>query len=334
MHLRTDLSPPPKVLASSGLLHPEDLVEVDSTTPSKIHTCFKGLRKVTRLLIRHARNLRRMRYGKALLRIFLKKPSVALKSILCATEGEQVTTSLPIEISLILDETTGRLITTPDEVVAKIVQMEIVALSPDPSLPLRAHFPWLGHVRSTPLSSLPNISSCITSAIMQEALRRTPSHKTTRPCGVPRLVLKHTPLYFTRLYTSYFHPCRLRVSHPLLGSKVTRLSSTKKGTSPKKGIASRIARSLTRSRKTSVPTSHILGRSLTSTCLWRTLTPTRRTLSSVTLTSKVLSSRWTTADWPAYLTSWDFSKTSPALSLIYTVGLRRSSSYRMVTAPP
>ena len=69
---------------------------------------------MTRLLIRHARNLRRNRYGKALLRVFDKKPSVTLKSILRTTEGATNTYSLPPYLSVVWDETTGRLITAPE----------------------------------------------------------------------------------------------------------------------------------------------------------------------------------------------------------------------------
>jgi hypothetical protein len=45
-------------------------------------TCFKGLQKATHHLIRHARNLRRLKYGKSLICMLVKKPSVALKPIL------------------------------------------------------------------------------------------------------------------------------------------------------------------------------------------------------------------------------------------------------------
>ncbi len=104
--------------AALEILHPAGRAEVDDSTPAKIHTCFKCLRRVTRLLIRHARNLRRLRYGKALLRMFIKKPSATLKSILRSAEKDEVTTPLPIDLSLIRGETTGRLITAPDKAVA------------------------------------------------------------------------------------------------------------------------------------------------------------------------------------------------------------------------
>ena len=74
-----------------------------------------------------------MRYCKALFRLFIKKPSVALKYILRTTEGVTDTPSLLTDLSVIRDETTGRLITAPEEVVAKITQMETAALSPNPT---------------------------------------------------------------------------------------------------------------------------------------------------------------------------------------------------------
>ena len=99
------------------------------------------MKRVNRILIRHARNLRRMRYGKALLRQFINKPSVALKSMQRKTEGVTDTPSLPTNLSVLRDETTGRLVTAPEEVIAKITQMETVALTPDPTLPSGAPLP-------------------------------------------------------------------------------------------------------------------------------------------------------------------------------------------------
>jgi hypothetical protein len=40
------------------------------------------------------------------------------------------------------------------------------------------------------------ISRCITPAILEEALRRTPNNKATGPYGVPGLILKHIPPAF------------------------------------------------------------------------------------------------------------------------------------------
>ena len=74
--------------------------------------------------------------------------------------------------------------------------MEKIALPPDPTLPLGAPFPWIGHVRPTPTSSVPMLIGQINPAIVQEALRRTPNHKDAGPNGVPGVVLKHMPPAF------------------------------------------------------------------------------------------------------------------------------------------
>ena len=37
------------------------------------------------------------------------------------------------------------------------------------------------------------ISGCITPAVMQEALRRTPKHKAAGPDGIPDMIMKHMP---------------------------------------------------------------------------------------------------------------------------------------------
>ncbi len=154
------------------------------------------------MLMRHARNMRRVRYGKALLRVFLNKPSVALKFIIRAVERASDNPSLSTDISILRDDTTCRLITAPEEVITKLAQLETVAQSPDPSLPPVAPFPWIGHIHPAPTDSAPMIVGCITPAIMQEALRRTPSHKAAGPNGVPGIILKHMPMRSTRHCTS------------------------------------------------------------------------------------------------------------------------------------
>ncbi len=83
----------------------------------------------------YVRNHRRARYGKALLRMFIQKPSVALKSILRTVEGATSTPTLPTDLSVLRDETPCRLLTSPEEVISKLTQLETAALSPDPSLP-------------------------------------------------------------------------------------------------------------------------------------------------------------------------------------------------------
>ncbi len=78
----------------------------------------------------------------------------------------------------------------------KIPALETIALSPDPTLPLGAPFPWRDYVQATPTSSAPMIAGHITPAIMHEALRRTPNHKAAGPDGVQELVMKHMPHAF------------------------------------------------------------------------------------------------------------------------------------------
>ena len=74
--------------------------------------------------------------------------------------------------------------------------METTALSPDPTLPLGAPFPRLGHVQPTPTSSDPMLIGQISPAIFREALRRTLNHEAAGLDGEPGLVLKHIPPAF------------------------------------------------------------------------------------------------------------------------------------------
>jgi len=141
LSLRAVLNPPPKDLDSLGVLLRPDPTPTGTTTLQAAHDRFRGLRKATRLLIRHARNLRRLKYGKALIRMFVKKPSVALKSILQTSEGTPDNPTLPTDLSVLRDETYGRLLTTPSEVITQLENMETPSLSPDPTLPPGAQFP-------------------------------------------------------------------------------------------------------------------------------------------------------------------------------------------------
>jgi hypothetical protein len=148
------------------------------------------------MLLKHARNQRKIKYGKALLRMFFKNPKVALQSILRTAAEAENTQHLPTDLSILRDEASGCLPVDPDEVIAQVHKLETHALSPDPTLPHRAPFSW--HLRVPPnhKHTFPMISSCITPAIMQEALRRTPDHKTAGPNGVPGMILKHMPPRF------------------------------------------------------------------------------------------------------------------------------------------
>ena len=146
LSLRTVLSPPPKDMDSLGVLFRTDTTPTDQTTLQAAHDCFKGLRRATRFLIRHARNLRRLKYGNKLLRIFVKKPSAALKSILLNSEGTPDNPALPTDLFILREETFGRLLVTPSEVIARLEKPETTALSPYPTFPPGAPFPWFGNV--------------------------------------------------------------------------------------------------------------------------------------------------------------------------------------------
>ena len=70
--------------------------------------------------MRHARNLRRLKNGKALLRIFVKKPIAALKSTLRTSEGTLDNPTLPTDLSVLRDDTSWRMLTNPKEVIAQL----------------------------------------------------------------------------------------------------------------------------------------------------------------------------------------------------------------------
>ncbi len=123
LSLRTVLSPPPKNVDSLGVLLRTDTTPMDQTTLQAAHDFFKGLRRVTRLLIRHARNLRRLKYGKTLLCIFVKKPIATLKAILCTSEGTPDKPTLPTDLSVLRDETYERLLVTPTEVITHLEKL-------------------------------------------------------------------------------------------------------------------------------------------------------------------------------------------------------------------
>ena len=125
VRLRTSLSPLPRHFDTLGLLTREDLHPTGDNPP--IHTiqaCFKGLRKAIRLLHKHARSVRRLNYGKFLLRFFAKRPNMALKSILRKAVVNPTTNALPTDLSIIKDETSGFLITNPLEVLQKIAELQ------------------------------------------------------------------------------------------------------------------------------------------------------------------------------------------------------------------
>jgi hypothetical protein len=181
------------------------------------------------VLIRHARNLRRLKYGKALLRIFVNNPSVALNSILRTSEGTSDNPTLPTDLSVLRDDTSVCMLTNPTEVIAQLKKLETMALSPDPTLPSGAPFSWLGHVRPSPTSSVPMLIGKITPSIFHEALRRTPNHKIAGPDRVPSLVLKHMPPAFHEAIHLLFQTMAITGITPQRGFKATPSFSIKRG---------------------------------------------------------------------------------------------------------
>ena len=139
---------------------------------------------------------------------------------------------LPTDLSILRDNALGRLLVDPAEVIAQVQKLETHALSPNPTLPHGAPFPW--HLRVPPnhKHTAPIISGCITPAFMQEALRRTPNHKVAGPDGVPGMILKHMPPGSHEDLHLLFQAISITGITPLRGSTSTPFSSTKRGTPP------------------------------------------------------------------------------------------------------
>ncbi len=109
----------------------------------------------------------------------------------------------------------GSLLSDPAEVIAQVEKLKTHALSPDPTLPPGAPFPWLSHVPPPLRHTNPMISRRITPAIMQEALRRTPNHKVAGPDGVPGMILKHMPPGFHEALQLLFQALSvMEITHP------------------------------------------------------------------------------------------------------------------------
>jgi hypothetical protein len=73
--------------------------------------------------------------------MYVKEPSVALKTILQSAMWAETPTILPTDLSILRDETTGLLITTSAEIITTLAQMETVTLFPGPTSPPELHFP-------------------------------------------------------------------------------------------------------------------------------------------------------------------------------------------------
>ncbi len=120
----------------------------------------------------------------------------------------------------------------PTEVRAQVQKLETKALSPDPTLPPGAPFPWLSHVSSIRKHTVPTISRCITPAIMQEALRRTPNYKAAGPDGIPGVILKHMPPAFHEALHLLFQTMSITGITPLYWLHSHTILLYKKGTPP------------------------------------------------------------------------------------------------------
>jgi hypothetical protein len=78
--LRTATSPPIRNLEALSLADPLDSEEAladdtpSSDLPSRLAACFKAHRRTTRLLLKHVRTQRKLKYGQTLLRMFVKNP--------------------------------------------------------------------------------------------------------------------------------------------------------------------------------------------------------------------------------------------------------------------
>ena len=121
---------------------------------------------------------------------------MALQSILRTAAEEDNSQPLPTNLFIARDDTTGRLLVDPAEVIEQVHKLETQTMPPNPTLPHGALFPWHLHVLPKHKHIVPMISGCITPAIMQEALRRTPNHKAAGPDKVPGMILKHMPSGF------------------------------------------------------------------------------------------------------------------------------------------
>jgi hypothetical protein len=107
-----------------------------------------------------------LKYGKALLLMFIKKTKVALHSIFRTTAEEDNSQPLPTYLSILRDDTTGRLLVDPAEVIAQVRKLETQTLSLDPILPHGAPFPWYLHIPPNHKHTVPMILGCVTPAIM------------------------------------------------------------------------------------------------------------------------------------------------------------------------
>jgi len=109
-----------EALSLTDVRHDDDDATSSPNLTNRVNVCFKAHMRATRLLLKHVRNKRRLEYGKPLLRMFLKKPKVALQSILRTEVKEENTQPLPTDLSILRDDASCHLLVDPAEVIAQV----------------------------------------------------------------------------------------------------------------------------------------------------------------------------------------------------------------------
>jgi len=106
-----------------------------------------------------------------------KKPKVALQSILRTAAEKEEFQPLPTNLSIIRDDASGRLITDLKEVITQVQKPETKALSPDPTLPPGAPFPWLCDITLNQQHIIPILSGFSPRAYCRKL---SAAHQTTK----------------------------------------------------------------------------------------------------------------------------------------------------------
>jgi hypothetical protein len=137
IELRMELTPPIRDNDSLSLPQPDDL---EAAPGPNLHTdlrsCSKAIRFVTRRLINiSAINGNATQLWQGSPPNFRKKTRVALQSIFRTATRIPDSQVIPTDLSTIRDDTSGRLIRTPANVIAQVENLATKALSPDPILP-------------------------------------------------------------------------------------------------------------------------------------------------------------------------------------------------------
>jgi hypothetical protein len=196
--LETKLHTPIRSTINLGLLPTEPTTTNASNTleSATILACCKGHQTAIRLTIKHANRTRYIKYGSALLAMFIRKPRDALKSILKTTspKNKDINDPTPTNLSSITrpNDPITRLITNDPAPITTIIEsLETKALSLDNLINPLASFPWLHAIPAGTPPTKNMIIGNITPAIFQEALRQLPNHKAPGPDNIPGILLKN-----------------------------------------------------------------------------------------------------------------------------------------------